>query len=210
MTVATYRTVSTEVTAEIEVKRSRFIGVLAPARDEDAARSVIARLRREHHGARHCCSAFVIGPDGRLARSNDDGEPAGTAGAPILETVRGADLSDVVAVVVRYFGGTLLGAGGLVRAYGDAITAALPLATVIHREQFDLFDLPVEHAVAGRVEAELRNRNVLVRSVDYRDLAVLRLAVPPAGAATLAELVAAVTTGAGELTATGHEWVDRP
>ena len=82
-------------------------------------------MRAQHWDARHHCSAFVLGPRSELQRSSDDGEPAGTAGAPMLEVLRGAGVSDVAAVVTRWFGGTLLGAGGLVRAYGDAVRAAL-------------------------------------------------------------------------------------
>ena len=116
---------------ELEIKRSRFITVLRRAPDEDAARALVSELRKEFHDARHHCSAFVLGPDRSIQRSNDDGEPSGTAGIPMLEalirreTQPGvSDLSDVSAVVVRYFGGILLGAGGLVRAYSESVSAA--------------------------------------------------------------------------------------
>ena len=111
---------------EIEIKRSRFITILRRAATEEDARALVSELRREFHDARHHCSAFVLGPDRDIQRSSDDGEPSGTAGIPMLEallrreTVPGVtDLSDVSAVVVRYFGGILLGAGGLVRAYSE-------------------------------------------------------------------------------------------
>lgn len=120
---------------ELEIRRSRFITVLRRSPDEDTARSLVADLRREFHDARHHCSAFVIGPDRMIQRSSDDGEPSGTAGIPMLEalikreTADGVtDLSDVSAVVVRYFGGILLGAGGLVRAYSESVSKALDLA----------------------------------------------------------------------------------
>src|SRR5690606_33095353 len=100
--------------AEIEVKRSRFLCTLRRVGTEADARAVVEEMRRQHWDARHHCSAFVLGPDGALQRSSDDGEPAGTAGAPMLEVLRGHGVSDVVAVVTRWFGGVLLGAGGLV------------------------------------------------------------------------------------------------
>ena len=112
-----YRTIVSPVEAEIEIKRSRFLARLCPAADEAEARSVIAEARAEHPKARHHCSAFVLDTDSRTQRFSDDGEPAGTAGAPILDVVTGHDLTFVVAVVTRYFGGTLLGAGGLCLLY---------------------------------------------------------------------------------------------
>lgn len=122
MPVTAYTTLSGPAEAEVGAKRSRFLAHLAPAADEEAARAVIEAARRAHHDARHHCSAFVLGPDRRTERSNDDGEPAGTAGSPMLDVLRGSGLTDVVAVVTRWFGGTLLGTGGLIRAYSDAVT----------------------------------------------------------------------------------------
>ena len=136
-----YVTVAREATAEIEVKRSRFLGHVVPVTTEDEARAVVEAARKEHWDARHHCSAFVLGPDGALQRSSDDGEPSGTAGAPMLEVLRGRGLTDVVAVVTRWFGGTLLGAGGLVRAYSDATRAALDAAGTRRRVLMSRFDL---------------------------------------------------------------------
>ena len=125
-----YLTIAGHANAEIVVSRSRFLCTLERVEDEFGARSVIEQERREHWNARHHCSAFVIGPTRSLERSQDDGEPPGTGGAPILEVLRGRELSDVVAVVTRWFGGTLLGTGGLSRAYADAARAALDVATL--------------------------------------------------------------------------------
>ena len=124
-----YLTVARDAEAEIEVRRSRFLCTVVRVEDEAGARAVVDRMRRTHWDARHHCSAFVLGPPpAPVERSSDDGEPAGTAGAPMLEVLRGhggAGVSDVVAVVTRWFGGVLLGSGGLMRAYGG--TAALCL-----------------------------------------------------------------------------------
>lgn len=123
--VESFVTAAGQARAEIEVKRSRFLACVAPADTEAEARAIIDAERAAHPKARHWCTAFVLGPDARTQRCNDDGEPAGTAGAPILEVLTGHGLTNVVAVVTRYFGGTLLGAGGLVRAYGEATSAAV-------------------------------------------------------------------------------------
>ncbi|QEE61812.1 YigZ family protein [Salinibacterium sp. dk2585] len=195
------------IAAEVEVKRSRFICRIERVETEDAARAVVDAARREHWGARHHCSAFVIGPKGaavQVRRSSDDGEPSGTAGAPMLDTLAGAGLVDVVAVVTRYFGGVLLGTGGLARAYSDAVANAIREAALVARERRELFRLSLHHADAGRVESELRARGVTVLDVEYAARAELRLS----GGEGLHEIVAAATSGAGALQPLGHEWVD--
>lgn len=117
--------------------------------------AVIQGARRRFPDARHHCTAWVLGPDGQGRRSGDDGEPGGTAGAPMLAVLTGSGLSDVVAVVTRYFGGTLLGAGGLVRAYSTAVTAAVAAAVRVRRVPVARVRIEVGHAAAGRIEHHL-------------------------------------------------------
>ncbi|MBR5909957.1 MAG: YigZ family protein, partial [Schwartzia sp.] len=114
--------------AEFTVQRSRFIAYAAAVHDEEEARSFIARLRKEHYDARHCCSAWILGADGAKQKSSDDGEPGGTAGMPILEVMKRRGLTDAAVAVVRYFGGIKLGAGGLVRAYSHAASLGVDAA----------------------------------------------------------------------------------
>jgi uncharacterized YigZ family protein len=121
-----YLTLAGRGAAETRVEGSRFIALAAPAGDEEAARALLEERRRLHHDATHSCSAWKIGAD--LRRASDDGEPGGSAGAPILAALEGAGLSDCAVVVTRYYGGTKLGVGGLVRAYGGAAAEALALA----------------------------------------------------------------------------------
>ncbi len=206
---AAYRTIAGEALAEIEVKRSVFRAALARAASEEEARAVIERVRAAGRDARHHCTAMVIGPEGRLQRTNDDGEPAGTAGSPMLEVLCGEGLSDVVAVVTRWFGGTLLGTGGLVRAYSESVRAAVGAARLVLREPVQVYRLAVPHAEAGRVEHELRSRG-LELEVDYAEQAVLRFGVGTDEVDGVASLVSQVTggTGAAEPVETG--WIDRP
>ena len=194
-----------DVPAELEVKRSRFLAVLRRTESEAGARALVDERRRSLHDARHHCSAFVLrgGNDGPIARSSDDGEPSGTAGLPMLHVLQSAGLADVCVVVTRYFGGTLLGAGGLIRAYSGAVARA----PTVRRHRLELMELVVDHAAAGRVEADLRARGVRVLEVSYLDAAVLTLAAPASGA-DLDETVAAVTSGTGELRPAGYRWVD--
>ena len=210
--VRTYVTLSGPATAEIEVRRSRFLCDLAPAGSEEEAREFIDTVRSASREARHHCTAFVLGPDGATLRSNDDGEPSGTAGAPMLDVLRGRGLTDVVAVVTRWFGGTLLGTGGLIRAYGDAVAAALDRSTPLTRTLRDGLVVHVDHAVAPRVEHALRAvPEVEVRSVEYRAEGVrLVLAAAPDAAGTVTGTVAALTSGRGEVSPGEPSWVDLP
>jgi uncharacterized YigZ family protein len=205
---------------EIEIKRSRFITVLRRADTEDAARDLVAGLRREFHDARHHCSAFVIGPDRDIQRSNDDGEPSGTAGIPMLEAILKretapgvTDLSDVSAVVVRYFGGILLGAGGLVRAYSESVSAALDRAPLVRRRRLRICSASVPHSAAGRLENDLRAAGFVMAETTYgaRET-TLRLAIPdnPAELSAATKRLLSFTAGTVELTAGGTEWLDVP
>jgi len=194
--------------AEVVVRRSRFLAVVRRVPDEVGARELVEELRRTHRDARHHCSAFVLGPTGAVAGSSDDGEPAGTAGAPMLEVLRGAQVSDVAAVVVRWFGGTLLGAGGLVRAYGDAVRLALEAAGTRRRHLLHEFVVALPHADAGRVESELRSRGVTVLDTAYGAEVALRVGVPEPG--PLEGWLAELTAGRVAAEPAGERWVDVP
>lgn len=199
-------TVARPGTGRYEAKGSVFLGRVERVTTEDEARAVIDQARREHHDARHHCSAFVLGPDGRITRSNDDGEPSGTAGAPILQVLVGAGISDVVAVVTRWFGGTLLGAGGLVRAYTAAAQAALADAGTVVRELRTLVEISVPAAQAGKLENTVRQAGADVGEVRWADPVIIPAAVLDPDA--LARLVAEASGGIAEVAVVGQSWID--
>lgn len=176
----------TTLRAELEIKRSRFIATLARTDDELAAREQIAAVRAEFPDARHNCTAFRVQTPGALVteRSSDDGEPAGTAGMPMLEVLRGADVAQVTAVVTRYFGGILLGTGGLVRAYCDAVQAALADAPRVRPVVWQLAGLTVSAAEAGRIDGLLRSHDIEVVDTAWAADVMLTLAVPDIAVAT--------------------------
>lgn len=203
-----YLTIARDGECEIEVKRSRFRCTLERVESEDVARAVVERLRKQHWDARHHCSAFVLGPDASVQRSSDDGEPSGTAGAPMLEVLRGHDLSDVVAVVTRWFGGVLLGTGGLVRAYGDAVRAGVDSVGTVRRTLLLEHEVVVPHAAAGRLEGVLRARGIPVLDTVWASEVTLRLGVTTDGADELASVVAEATGGAAAPVRVGSRWVD--
>lgn len=185
-----------DVITELEVKRSRFITWLRRAEDEAAARRLLAEAREAYPDARHHCSAWVISVPGAqpLWHSSDDGEPSGTAGRPMLDVLVGSGLTDVAVVVVRYFGGTLLGTGGLVRAYSQAVTAALDVAPRVRLVSSALWRLTLPHAEAGRIEADLRSRGAVVHDITYAAHGV-ELVLADNDGAGLAATVASLTHG---------------
>ncbi|ALG29285.1 Xaa-Pro dipeptidase [Glutamicibacter halophytocola] len=212
-----YTTLRGDSVHELEIKRSRFITYLYRVETEAEARNRIAGLRKTHFDARHHCTAFILGPDRMTQRSNDDGEPSGTAGIPMLDALAKRDLpdqshlSDTLAVVVRYFGGIKLGAGGLVRAYSEAVSSGLDHASLLRRQRLRIFTLPASHALAARYENELRAAGYQIEPTHWEaDAALVHIGIPdtPEAAEELRVHVAALTAGAGELATATTRWVD--
>lgn len=203
-----YLTIAEPVDAELEISRSRFLTRLERVESEAAAREVIAQARADHPRARHHCSAFVIGPDGRVQRSNDDGEPSGTAGAPMLDALVSNGLSDVVAVVTRYFGGVLLGAGGLNRAYRSAVAGAALEAQRVTRGLRTEVAVDTSYDVAPLIEAEARRRGYAVGAAVYSDRVLLRFAVADEELPQLAALAAELSAGSARIERGAAKYVD--
>lgn len=197
---------------DLEIKRSHFLGLAARTTSEAQAREFIASRRALYPDARHHCSAFIIANPGATPteRSNDDGEPSGTAGKPMLEVLRGSQIFDVTVVVTRYFGGTLLGTGGLVRAYSQATTQALEQLSLCRRSQQYLWQLRAPVAEAGRIEAELRAGGANIVQTRWESQATIELASAVANPTELAALVANVTRGQGQLEAAGTKILELP
>lgn len=199
-------------TYEWEIKRSRFITWIRRARGEEEARELIAHAREAYPDARHHCSAYLLHVEGQnpVERSSDDGEPSGTAGKPMLDVLKGSGMLDIAAVVIRYFGGIKLGAGGLVHAYSNSVSDALPHVRRVERSVKELTMVDFPHADAGRIEAELRNQGVDVIDVTYGQAATYTLACPPGGRASLSDVLAAATQGEAEPVEAGQMWVESP
>ncbi|AOZ92176.1 YigZ family protein [Paenibacillus crassostreae] len=160
--IESYKTVRRSGSNEIVIKKSRFIGHVMPVSTESEAVAFIEDIKKQHWNATHNCSAYMIGERNEIQKQSDDGEPSGTAGKPMLEVIRNQGLSNVAIVVTRYFGGIMLGAGGLIRAYTDGAVAALGsgdvITRVLHREIF----VEVDYTWLGKLENELRNREVRI------------------------------------------------
>lgn len=196
-----------EHTCETVVNRSRFVCTLYRVGDDGAARERIAAHRRANWDASHNCTAYVL-DGGAVERSADDGEPAGTAGAPMLEVLRGRGLTDTLAVVTRYFGGVKLGGGGLVRAYGGAVSAAVGGAGTVALAYWPRLRVAVDYA-HGALEGRLRSReDVRLCDVAFGSAVVFDLACADAG--VLGAWLAAQTSGAALVEAAGEMRVELP
>lgn len=175
------------------------------AGDEEEARAVIDAERRRYPEARHHCSAYAVGADGAVQRSNDDGEPAGTAGTPILEAILGAGYLDVVVVVTRWFGGTLLGSGGLIRAYGGAAAEALRLAEPVRRQRVTVLTVYAGHDIAGSLAPVLHDS---AQVIDTEYGAGVTFTVAASDADGLRAQIADASSGRAHVAVTGTRWMD--
>ncbi|AIG79019.1 Hypothetical protein AJAP_30985 [Amycolatopsis japonica] len=202
-----YLTVAGTGVHEIEIRRSRFLCALAPVTSEEAAREVIAARKKADPAARHHCHAFVLGADGRTQRSSDDGEPAGTAGTPMLEVLRRRELTDTVAVVTRYFGGVLLGAGGLIRAYGQAVSEAVDVIGVREYRRLRLVEVVVDYDRAGRLENDIRSSPYLLHATRFEDVAHFDVGLAPDQGEAFHAWLADLTGGEALAEEIGETWL---
>ncbi|MBO1740018.1 YigZ family protein [Leifsonia sp. TF02-11] len=186
------RTLAFPVNSELEIRRSRFLGSALPVADREGALVEVARLRAEHPGAAHVCWALLAGGQSGMS---DDGEPSGTAGRPILEVLRHHELEGVLGVVVRYFGGVKLGAGGLVRAYTDAIATALADAETVERVQETVLELRADYGDAERLRRWANAAGYPEPEVEYGADVRLLLRLPETELAAAREAIADLGQG---------------
>lgn len=170
-----YKSVKQCSEAEYTVNRSRFIGRCFPVESEEAALCLLGDIRKKHWDATHNCFAYRIG-ENAAARFSDDGEPGGTAGKPIMDVLTGRELTNVLCVVTRYFGGILLGAGGLVRAYSKSAAEAVTKAGVVSYLPGTVLDIPMDYSRYGALEGFIR-ANAEVRNVAFAQNVVVTVAV---------------------------------
>ncbi len=198
-------TVAAPVTAELVEKKSRFLCLLAPVREESEVQAHLAAIRKTHWNATHHCYAYRL-RDG-TERASDDGEPSGTAGRPMLHTLASQGLSDVLAIVTRYFGGTLLGAGGLVRAYSGAVAEALQAVQVVAYAPHETYKVDLTYADYERARAFFAHEPRWRVEEAYADVVTLTLTVPLQDAVKLREWITATTKGVGSVTPVSHAWL---
>lgn len=164
-----YFTVKGYGESEIILSKSRFITYVERAENEQEALAFIDKIKKLHPSATHNCSCYMIGEHDTIQKANDDGEPSGTAGVPMLEVLKKQGLKDTVVVVTRYFGGIKLGGGGLIRAYGKATTEGLAAAQVVERKMHYVMKIAIDYNWLGKVENEVRDSHYTLRDISYTE-----------------------------------------
>ena len=201
--IKSYKTILDYSQAEFVEKKSKFITYIMPVSSESEATSFIASIKKKHYDAAHNCSAFVLGYNCEVMRSSDDGEPSGTAGIPILEVLKKESLTNVVIVVTRYFGGILLGAGGLIRAYTEAAVNGIKAATAISVQQFNILKVSIDYTFLNKLQYEIAKTTYILGNIDYNDIVTLQIFVQNEKTAEAESSIMEWTNGAALIESAG-------
>ena len=189
---------------EFVEKKSTFITHLVRVTNEEEAREFIQKMKKKHYDATHVCSCYVVGDNNEITRANDDGEPSGTAGAPMLDVLVKNEIKNVCATVIRYFGGTKLGTGGLVRAYGGGVINALKNATLVERKDALEIRLELDYSLNGKIEYEIEKTNFIVNNLEYTDKIIYTIYVMEEDYDSFQSWIANLTNGQFKILST-HE-----
>lgn len=205
-----YKTTAENGTASYEIQKSRFIAYTSHVETEAEARDFVTAIKKKHFDARHNCSAWVLGADSSQQKSNDDGEPGGTAGNPILEAIKQHGLTNVVVVVTRYFGGIKLGAGGLIRAYSHTASLGLEATPCLEVKPFCLLEAEMDYSLLGTVENWIRNEELRTGETAYLDKVTVRLLVEPADCEAISTELTNLTAAQCKITIHEPEYMSLP
>jgi uncharacterized YigZ family protein len=207
--VTSYFTVKGYGEQEIVIQKSRFIAQVNRAATEEEAQAFIKEVKKKHWDATHNCSAYVIGEHDQVQKANDDGEPGGTAGIPILEVIKKRQLKNTVVVVTRYFGGIKLGAGGLIRAYGKAASEGIDAAGTVERKLMRVMNIGMEYTWLGKVENELGDSRYSTKGIQYLERVRMGIYVPAGEEEKFREWIVNLTNGQVEIEEGNEEFVER-
>ena len=185
--------------SEVIIKKSRFLGVAAYVETEEEARELVNSIKKEHFSARHVCYAYSIGEENPRLKFSDDGEPGGTAGKPILDVINNSGIYNVVIAVTRYFGGVLLGTGGLVRAYTQAAAEAIQAAEVKTVCLCSVYDIVLEYSDYDKVMYILNQNDGVMTETDYSDKVTVKSTIPADAADSIVETIREKTAGKSEI-----------
>ncbi|MDD3173312.1 MAG: YigZ family protein [Herbinix sp.] len=194
---------------EFVMKKSKFIATVSPISSEDEAISIIDNLKKKYWDASHNCSAYIIGTENPLMRCSDDGEPSKTAGRPMLDVLLAQDLTNLLVVVTRYFGGTLLGTGGLVKAYQTATIEGLNHSNIITKELGIKLQISTDYNLVGKIQYFIAREHFTVLSSEYTDIVMITVLVPPSRKDFCIKKIAELTNGSATLDLSGQVYFTR-
>lgn len=194
-----YKTVKGFGENEINIQKSRFIAYIERAETEEQAQEFIQMIKKQNWAATHNCSAYLIGEHDQIQKANDDGEPSGTAGVPILEVLKKKNLKDTVVVVTRYFGGIKLGAGGLIRAYGKATSEGLNATGIVERKLMRVMHTTIDYTLLGKAENELRSSVYTIKEIHYLEKVELETFVEEGEKESFSAWMVDLTNGQAEI-----------
>ncbi|GIN39748.1 YigZ family protein [Heyndrickxia oleronia] len=195
-----YYTVKGDGEHEIIIQKSRFIAHIHRATTEEEALHFIQEIKKKHWNATHNCSAYMIGQQNQIQKANDDGEPTGTAGIPMLEVLKKRDLKDTVVVVTRYFGGIKLGAGGLIRAYGKSTSEGINATGIVERKRMTIITTKIDYTWLGKIENELRSSIYQIKDIHYLDHVEIETYVEEDDHETFINWITELTNGQATIT----------
>ncbi len=205
-----HKTITKNAEAEYEIQKSRFIAHTARISSEEEAQAFILSMKKKYFDARHNCSAWVLGENSEKQKSNDDGEPGGTAGNPILETIKKNGLTDTVIVVTRYFGGIKLGAGGLIRAYSHTAALGIEASGISAIRLFSRIKVTIDYSLLGTLENHLRLQEIRVADKEYTDKVALTLLLELERSESQQAVIVDLLAGKCQLEDLGNEYVELP
>lgn len=203
-----YKTVKGFGEREIVLSKSRFIAYVNRAESEEEAIEFINSIKKKHPNATHNCSCYMVGEHDQIQKANDDGEPSGTAGVPMLEVLKKQGLKDTVVVVTRYFGGIKLGGGGLIRAYGKATTEGIDAAQVVERKLHHVMKISIDYTWLGKVENEIRNSHYNLSDIQYADSVHLLVDVLQKDEETFTNWIIEITNGQSSINCVDKKFVE--
>ncbi|MEK3952706.1 YigZ family protein [Psychrobacillus sp. FSL K6-1464] len=203
-----YHTIQGCGESELIIQKSRFLTYVSRAETEQQAQDFINNIKEKHKSANHNCSAYIIGEHDNIQKANDDGEPSGTAGVPMLEVLKKQGLQDTVVVVTRYFGGIKLGGGGLIRAYGKATTEGIDAAKVVERKLHHLMKISIDYTWLGKVENEVRNSVYPLKEINYADLVEVMVFTKAYEEETFINWMAEMTNGQAKVELVEKEFLE--
>lgn len=203
-----YQTVRSFGESEYIIQKSRFLSYVKRTETEEEAIDFINEIKKLHHNATHNCSAYLIGAHDEIQKANDDGEPSGTAGVPMLEVLKKQALKDTTVVVTRYYGGIKLGSGGLIRAYGRATSEGIAATGTVQRKLHDVMKVSIDYTWLGKVENEIRQSPYPLQEITYAEDVEIYIHVPVAEADVFINWMTEITNGQSVIKSTNQEFLE--